>query len=436
MDPVALAGLGIVSMLVLMVIGIPVAVAMISVSAVIMYFAAGEVYTLMTLRTLPYHTASSYSFAAVPMFVTMGIIAGSTGIVGDVYRAANMWLARVRGGLYMATTCASAAFGAVNGSTIVGAALFTRIALPEMIRLGYNRATGAGCIAAAGTFAAMIPPSITMVLYGILANESIGQILIAGVLPGLLTAAVYVLGIAVLVRLRPSWAPPPQERHPLRERLRSLNSVWPIGCVAFIVVGGIYSGLVSPAAAGAVGAMGALIIGLAMRRLKPHALVGGIWEAAAITAVLFFIVIGGLAFSRMLLVTGFVDTLLLQIEALGVQPWMLMIALIFVYILLGMLMDPISMMVMTVPIVHPLVVALGYDPIWFAIIMVKLIELSCITPPVGLNLFAVAGSSKGLVTIRQVYAGVTPFVLMELIVLALLLSFPAIALFLPTQMFR
>ncbi|GGE51393.1 C4-dicarboxylate ABC transporter permease [Agaricicola taiwanensis] len=434
MDPFTIACVSIVVMLLLMAIGLPVAVAMIAVSAVGMYAAAGSGFMMTTFRTLPFATASSYTFAAIPMFVAMGVIAGASGIISDIYRSADMWLARVRGGLFMATTLASAGFGAINGSTIVGAALFTRIALPEMVKLGYDRAASAGCIAAAGTFAAMIPPSITMVLYGVLTNESIGQILIAGILPGLLTAAVYLVGIGIFVRIWPDWAPPSDRRFPLGQRIRSLSTVWPIAVIAFIVVGGIYSGLVSPSAAGAVGAVGALVVVLLMRRMTTQTLVQGMSEAATTTAVMFFIVIGGLAFSRLLLVTGFVGDILSGIETLALPAWVLFLALVAVYLVLGMLMDPISMMVMTVPIVHPIVTGLGYDPIWFAIIMVKLIELSCITPPVGLNLFVVAGAGKGLVTTQQVYKGVIPFVILELITLGLLIAFPQITLWLPQFM--
>lgn len=436
MDPFTIACLSIVGMLVLMAIGMPVAVAMITASAAGMAASVGLGFTLTTFRTLPFATASNYNFAAVPMFVAMGIIAGSSGIVADIYRSADMWLARMRGGLYMATTCASAAFGAINGSTIVGAALFTRIALPEMVKLGYDRAASAGSIAAAGTFAAMIPPSITMVLYGVLTNESIGQILIGGILPGLLTALVYLVGIFVFVRIWPHWAPASDRRFPLKERIKSLSTVWPVAIIAFIVVGGIYSGTVSPSAAGAVGAVGALLITIIMRRMDGQTFVKGMAEAATTTAVMFFIVIGGLAFSRLLLVTGFIGDTLGTIEAMQLPAWVLLLALVVVYLLLGMLMDPISMMVMTVPIVHPIVVGLGYDPIWFAIIMVKLIELSCITPPVGLNLFVVVGSSRGLITTRQVYKGVLPFVCLELITLTLLIVFPGIVLYLPTIMMR
>lgn len=434
MDPLLIGGLSVAAMLVLMFLGIPVAVAMCVVSGFSMWLTVGETYMMATFLTLPYNVASSYAFAAVPMFVMMGIVAGSTGIIRELYTAAHVWLARVRGALYMATTLASAGFGAVNGSTIVGAVLFTRVALPEMVQLGYSRAAGAGCIAAAGTFAAMIPPSITMVLYGIITGESIGRLLIAGIVPGALTALVYMAGIAAFVRIWPKWAPPPAEHFTMTQRLGSLRNIWPVFVLGFIVMGGIYSGLVSPSAAGAVGACGAVLIGLVQRRLKSTDFLYSIKDAATITSVLFFVVIGGLLFSRLLLVTGFVNELLFLVEDYGLEPWMLIGLLMVVYVILGMLMDPISMMVMTVPIVHPLVTSMGFDAIWFAIIMVKLIELSCITPPVGINLFALVSASRGQVGAGEVFRGVLPFVFLELIVLGMLLSMPRIVTALPNAM--
>lgn len=434
MDPTIIATICICVMLGMMAAGIPVAISMILVSAAGMMLTAGSTFMLTTFQTLPYNVASSYAFAAVPMFVLMGMIAGSTGIVSDIYRAANIWLAKVRGGLYMATTIASAGFGAVNGSTIVGSAVFTRVALPEMIALGYNRGAAAGCIVGAGTFSAMIPPSITILLYGVLTSESIGRLLIAGIVPGLLTGLIYLVGIAVLVRVRPGWAPPPSRRYPLRERLVSLKGVWPIGIVSFLVVGGIYSGFVAPSVAGAIGAFSVLIVGLIMRRVGRNDLVQNIGSTATITAALFFIIMGGTAFSRLLLVTGFVDDALALVTGSGLEPWMVILALIGMYLVLGMLMDGVSMMVMTVPIVHPLAVGLGYDPIWFAIIMIKLIELSCMTPPVGINIFAVISAARGQVRTREVYVGVLPFVLMEIVVLVILLSLPELVLMLPNAM--
>lgn len=434
MDPFMIGTLAVILMVALMLLGVPVAIAMLTASIAGLISTVGWNFTLVTLRTLPFAVGSNYVYAAIPMFIAMGVIAGSTGIVRDIYRSADMWLARVRGGLYMATSIASAGFGAINGSTIVGASLFTRIALPEMLKLGYDRGTSAGIIAAAGTFAAMIPPSITMVLYGVLTNESIGRILMAGILPGIVTVVMYVLSITVFVRIWPHLAPRTQGAVPLATRVRSLTSVLPIGVVAFVIVGGIYSGIISAAAAGAVGAVAVLMLGTLMRRLTLRDVTGGLSESAQTTATMFLIVMGGLAFSRMLLMTGFIDTLLNAIQSSGVPPWVLLGGLVLLYLLLGMLMDPISMMVVTIPIVHPLVVGLGYDPIWFAIIMVKLVELSCITPPVGLNLFVVVSASRGLVSSKDVFKGVLPFVLVELVTLAILIAFPAITLFLPNLM--
>jgi tripartite ATP-independent transporter DctM subunit len=288
----------------------------------------------------------------------------------------------------------------------------------------------------AGTFSAMIPPSITMVLYGLLTNESIGRILIAGIIPGILTAVVYLIGIFVMIRIKKHWAPPVTRSFTAKEKLQSLSTLFPVALVFIIIVGGIYAGIVAPASAGAIGALSALIIAIAMRKFKFLDFTESMKETAATTAILFFIVIGGLAFSRLLLVTGTVDALLDVIKTNEIPPWVIMTVIILIYLVLGCVMDSISMMVMTVPIVHPIVVGLGFDPIWFAIIMVKLIELSVITPPVGLNLYAVQSSSDGLVTTSQVFRGVTPFIILELIVLGILFLVPGMATLLPNLMIK
>jgi tripartite ATP-independent transporter DctM subunit len=275
-----------------------------------------------------------------------------------------------------------------------------------------------------------------MVLYGLLTNESIGKILVAGIIPGILTAVVYLVGIFVMIRVKKHWAPPVTRSFSLSEKVRSLSTLFPVVLVFVIIVGGIYAGLVAPASAGAIGALSALVIALAMRKFKFIDFTESMKETAATTAILFFIVIGGLAFSRLLLVTGTVDALLDVIKSNDIPPWVIMTVIVLVYLVLGCVMDSISMMVMTVPIVHPIVVGLGFDPIWFAIIMVKLIELSVITPPVGLNLYAVQSSSDGLVTTSQVFRGVTPFVILELIVLALLFIVPSTATLLPDLMIK
>lgn len=433
-DQFYIAIFSLLGMLFLLGVGVPVAVSMICASFVGLWLSAGLHFSLTNFATLPYAAASSFNFAAIPTFVAMGIIFGKSGLAASLFRAADIWLANVRGGLYMAVVIASAAFGAINGSTIVGSALFTKIALPEMIRLGYSRSASAGCIVGAGTFSAMIPPSITMVLYGLLTNESIGRILIAGIVPGVLTAIVYLVGIFMMVRIRPDWAPKTDRSFSIKQKVESLTTLLPVAMIFAIIVGGIYAGLVAPASAGAVGALLALIMAVAMRKINMQGFTSSMRETASTTAVLFFIVIGGLAFSRLLLVTGTVDELIDIINSSSIEPWMVMLFIILVYVVLGCVMDSISMMVMTVPIVHPIVVGLGYDPIWFAIIMVKLIELSVITPPVGLNLYAVQSSSDGLLTTGQIFRGVTPFIGMEIVILTILFLNPEIVLFLPNMM--
>src|SRR6056297_697720 len=308
-EPITMGFAGIAGLILLAGMGVPIAFAITLVGAVGMALVTDVEFVLVTFQSLPYATASEYAFAVIPMFVLMGAIASSAGMIGELYAAVNRWLERVRGGLYIATALASAGFAAISGSTVVNAAMFTRIALPEMLALGYNRGISAGCIAAAGTFAALIPPSLTFVIFGILTGESIGELFIAGIVPGLLTAAFYVVVIPVMLRFRPEWAPRLDLHSTLGEKLRGMTGIWPMLLLVVIVLGGIYTGITPPTAAGALGAVGALLIALGRRKIGA----GQIWEAvrqtAELTSVLFIIIIGGLLFSRFLVVSGFVADL-------------------------------------------------------------------------------------------------------------------------------
>jgi C4-dicarboxylate transporter DctM subunit len=425
---------GIAVLLLLAGLGIPIAFAIALVGAVGMIYASDVTYALTTFETLPYAVASEYAFAVIPMFVLMGAFASASGIISELYTAVNKWLASVKGGLFMATAVASAGFAAISGSTVVNAAMFTRIALPEMMQFGYHKGISAGCIAAAGTFAALIPPSLTFVIFGILTDESIGALFIAGILPGLLTAAFYVVTIPLLVRFRPDWAPAPAAKLQLREKLLGLKGIWPMLLLVLIVLGGIYTGLTSPTAAGALGAVGALAISLARRRISA----GDIWlsfkQTAELTAVLFILIIAGLLFSRFLVVSGFITDLTDIVTGSGLSAGWFIFVMVMMYLLLGMFVDPLSMLVMTVPFIHPMVKGFGLDPIWFGVILCKMIEIAVITPPVGLNLFAVVSASDGRVSITDLYFGVLPFVVIELVVLAILILIPEISLWLPATM--
>jgi tripartite ATP-independent transporter DctM subunit len=303
-----------------------------------------------------------------------------------------------------------------------------------MLRHGYDPKLSSGCIAAAGTFAALIPPSIIMVVYAVMTGESVGQLLIAGVVPGLLTAGAYLLAIPFLVRLMQDAAPTTLERFSWRDRLVSLKPIWAVVLLSGVVLGGIYSGLLFPSSAATVGAAGVLLIGLARLRIGWADLRNSLEETASITGMIFFIIIGGLIFSRFLVNSGVTGEFNDFLQSSGMTKAAFLVIMMVVYLILGCLIDSLSIMIVTMPIAYPLLKPLGIDPIWFGVLVVKLIELSTITPPVGLNVLAVLSASEGRVSTRQIYIGVMPFVLIELVVLAVLIAFPELSLWLPAQM--
>jgi len=427
-------GIAFAVLLMLLAIGVPVGFSMAGVAAVGLYLSVGASFMLTTFKTTPYTLASDYTFVVVPMFVLMGAIAGRAGIIGDLYAAAQAMLSRVRGSLFMATIVAQAGFAAASGSTVVAASVFTRMALPEMLRFKYDPGVSAGCIAAAGTLAGLIPPSIAMVLFALLTGQPVGALLIAGILPGLLTAVAYMGGIRIFLQFRPEWAPPMTQQVTWPMRFRALSKVWSVLLLMLLVMGGIYSGLFPPSAAGAVGAAGALVIALSMRRIGVNEIWEALLESARITAMIFLIVIAGLIFSRFLLISGFIGDLrdIVQATELGVAGFLAMTVVLF--LLLGMFLDSVSLLVIAVPFLYPISQTLGIDAIWFAVIIVKLIEIAAISPPVGLNLYAVLASADGKVSTGQLFKGVLPFLLIEFFVLAALLAFPVISTYLPDTM--
>jgi len=433
-DPILFGALTFGAMLILLAIGIPVATSMGVTALAGMLMFAGVAFVVSNIETLPYAMASQYVFAVVPMFILMGALTSASGISGELYEAAYRWSSGLRGSLYYATTLAAGAFGAINGSSMVSAALFTRIALPEMRKFGFDQRLSLGVICAAGTFAAMIPPSVGMVIYAILAEASVGRLLIAGVIPGVVTVAVYLAGIRGVLAVFPRLAPVPSIRFTLGQRLQSVKRLWATGLLVFIVMGGIYTGIVYPSTAGAAGAAGALAIGVARRKLGKRAFWIAVKETAGTTASLFLILIGGLFLSRLLLVTGFVDSLVHTVTAMELTSYQFLFLVIVMYLVLGCFIDTVSLMVMTVPFLAPIAKALGIDLIWFGVLVMKLMELGAITPPVGLNLFAVLGAAGPSVSARDLYVGVAPFIALEVLVLALLIGYPELSLWLPNTM--
>ncbi|MSQ21597.1 MAG: TRAP transporter large permease [Betaproteobacteria bacterium] len=421
-------------MLTLLMLGIPVGLSLGVAGFLGLAYIGGLPLALAQLQSLPYNLANDYAFAVVPTFVFMGNLAMNGGMARELFVAADRWFGHMRGGLYLSTIAGSTAFGAASGSTIVNATVFTRVALPEMLRLGYSKKTAAACIASVGTLDAMIPPSVAMVVYGIITEQSIGKLMLAGIIPGVLAAIAYCLLMIVMVRLRPELAPQRLERASWRERFVSLGSTWSILVLFAVVMGGIYLGFFSPTASGAAGAFGALVILLLRGRLTFRIVWDSLLNAAVTTAMLFIIIIGGLMFSRMLLMSGALTSVVDWISSLGLSKLSLIAAICAMYIVLGCITDAISMLIVTLPFVFPIVMHAGLDPIWFGIICVQLLEIGAITPPVGLNLYATVSASEGAVSMEEIIEGIIPFVALNLVILAALVAFPEVVTWLPAQM--
>lgn len=434
LEPTTISTIVLGLLAVLLIIGTHIGVALGLAGVFGMYFAIGPDAAWAQLAIVPFATTNSFLLAVIPLFILMGSFATQANLTTDLYRAAYAWLGRLPGGLAIATTFASAAFGAASGSTIVNAAVFTRMALPEMTRLGYDKRLSAGCIAASGTLAALIPPSILMVVYAIITEQSLGKIMLAGLIPGLLTALVFMAGIYVRVKLNPSLAPMPKEIIPLGERLRSLSGIWGISVLFLLVIGGIYAGLFTPTYAGAIGAFGAFMIVIFKRRLTGRSMLEIIKDTGITSTTIFFIIIGGMLFARFLTYTGIVSDLTTYLISLELAPTAYLLCFIVVFLILGMFIESIAIMVMTMPVMYPVLIGVGYDPIWLGIISIKLAEISLCTPPVGLNVYVVRSASPVPLTLEDVFAGVMPFVVMEFLVLAVLIYFPQLSLFIPSLM--
>jgi tripartite ATP-independent transporter DctM subunit len=436
MEPSTIAALTTAGMLVLLALGVPVAVCLGLPGFIGLYFIGGLNFALVQLESVPFDLTSSYAFTVLPMFLFMGNLAKNGGMARELYTAADRMIGHFRGGLLHATVAGSATFSAISGSTVVNATVFTRISLPEMLRHEYAAGTAGACIAAAGCLAAMIPPSVTMVVYGIITEESIGALMIAGIIPGILTALAYGVLISVLVRINPSIAPSSRPRATTRERLVSFSQTWSIALLFVFIMGGIYGGVFSPTAAGAAGSFGAMVILAVRRRLTWDILTQSFMDAASTAAMLFLIVIGGIIFSRMLVMSGAITQLVEVVTSLKISPIVLLILLSAVYLVLGCLVDTLSVILLTVPFVHPVIKAAGIDPIYFGILLVIFIELAAITPPVGLNLFATVAASDGQLSMSQILRGISPFILLNLVMLAIFLAFPQLVQWLPQQMTR
>jgi tripartite ATP-independent transporter DctM subunit len=385
------------------------------------------------LLTESYSTVSSYTLIVVPMFILLGNISSACGFSRGLYDAANAWVGRLPGGLASASVLGCAAFSAVSGSSVATAVTIGKVAMPEMRRLGYADGLAAGSVAAGGTLGFLIPPSTAFVLYAILTEESIGRLFMAGILPGLVMTALFVATVWFVVLLKPN-AGPRGAKLPLSQKLRTLIDSVPLIAIIVISIGGIYVGAFTPVEASGIGAALIIVFALLRGKLSFAGFKEACLETLKTSAMLYFIVISANVLNPFMAMTGIPQTLGGGLTGMGLGAYETLFLILLVYVILGMFMDELAMIVLTIPIVYPIIVQLGFDPIWFGVVLVIVVQMGLIAPPVGLNVFVVR-SVVPEVPLMTIYRGVMPFLIAMIVALILLISFPQIALTIPNSMF-
>ncbi len=413
-----------------MATGAPVAVGMAAIGIIgtLVFVSSGA---LAQLANIAFSQSSSFVLVVVPLFVLMGEVIGFSGMGAALYRAASLWLRRLPGGLAAATVLACAGFAAVCGSSPVTAATIGAVSVPEMMRNGYEPRLALGSTAAGGTLGILIPPSIPLILYGVITETSIGKLFLAGIVPGLLMAGLLIFTIGTQVVLRPQLAPRLPRPERANERWRALGEVLPVIVLAFVVIGAIYGGIATPTEAGAVGAAGAIIIAVALGRLRFALLAAALDRTVRTTAMFMLLLVGGLFSSFVLTRLGVPQGMSELLTSLHVRPWVIIVLINLMLLVLGMFLDPMSILVIVVPIFLETVKAIGYDPVWFGVIVTIQIEIAAITPPVGFNLFVLKSVGGDTVGMRDVVAGALTFLVPLLLGIVLLVLFPSLALWLP-----
>jgi C4-dicarboxylate transporter DctM subunit len=387
------------------------------------------------LSTVFFETTHSFHFSVIPLFLLMGYFAMRAGLGEDLFEASNKWFGGLPGGLAISTTLGAAAFGAASGSSIGTATVFTKLALPQMLDRGYDKRMAAASIAIAGTLAVMIPPSAVMVIFGILTDSSIGGLLIAGVIPGILFAIVLCSATLFTVWRHPEYAPRSTQTYTLKEKLYSLRLAAPLVLVIASIILGLYMGVFTPTEAGGIGAGVTLVLAVIRQRgIKNLKLLEILRETVKTSAMIFAIIICALIFSRYLALSGVANTLGDYLTSLDVNRWIIVLMITVIYLIFGMMMDAPALLAITLPITHPVMMKLGFDPIWFGVFVVLLVEIGAVTPPVGVNCFVVQATSEGRVELEDVFTGLIPYVIAGFIMLFLLCVFPQLALYLPQSM--
>ncbi len=432
MDPIGIGIAGILFLFLLLALRMQIGFSMVLVGFLGFSVLVSFRSSFSILGMEPFKTASSYGLTVIPLFILMGQFANYSRMGIEIYRTVYRWIGFLPGGLSMATIGACASFAAISGSSLATAATFGTVALPEMKRFKYDDSLATGCVAAGGTLGILIPPSTVMIIYGILTQQPIGTLFIAGILPGLLLSGLFIVTVYLQTRFRPTLGPP-GPKIAIREKIASLKDTWGILSLFLLVIGGLYTGWFTPTEAAGVGAFGAFLITVIKRRLTWNNLKASLTDTTKTTAMVFAILIGASIFGYFLTVSQIPERLSNWIVELGMNKYLVLTMTILLFIILGCFMEGLAIMILTIPVIYPMVVGMGFDPIWFGIIITLVMEMSLITPPVGVNVFIISGIAKE-VPMYTIFRGVIPFFVAMLVAIVLLVMFPQIALFLPSTM--
>lgn len=438
MDPLLLGFLSLAALLIALAAGIHIALSMavigfIGTTLLTNFNAAGTLASV-----LAYFQIASPSFMVLPLFIFMGVLAGTGGISRNLYDTMSKWVGRLRGALGIATVASCAAFGVVTGSSVATCAVFSKISAPEMRRHGFHKRLAYGLVAASGPIAVFIPPSVIIVFYSILSETSTGKLLMAGILPGLLLVVLLSAAIMIIGRVRPAWVggtASTMAKVPWREKFASLKLIWPIFVVGLIVIGGIFGGVFSPSEAAAIGALVLIIITIVSSGKRRWNVIGrGMLETVSVAGMIFFVLAGAAIFARFLMLSGLTPLALSTITGLGLSNLNFTILMCVLYLIMGCFLDATSMLVITIPIVAPAIKVLGIDPIYFAMPLLLSVETGLITPPVGLNVYAAKSVAEPDVEVEDIFIGASPFFIIDVLVIGLLIFIPQLSTFLPSLM--
>ncbi|MGM0583900.1 MAG: TRAP transporter large permease [Pseudomonadota bacterium] len=431
MERELIGALGVLAMIILMFLRIPVAFALLLVGWIGLVLLRSDMAADAVLSADTFGTVLNFDLTTIPAFMLMGYITYVSGFTRDIYDAARVWFARTAGGLAAASTLGCAAFAAVSGSSLATAAAMGKIAVPEMLRRGYDKGLATGVVAASGTLGSLIPPSVLMILYAVFTEQSIALLFLAGVIPGFLSAGIYIGMVLIRAKLNPALAPGMTERTSWSEKFHALRGSWGIVALFILVMGGIMIGFFTPMEAGAIGAAGAFLIALVTGRLTRDRTEAAFVDALRQTASIFAIIFGAMVFSRFIAISGLGQWLADFASTISNDPTPVIIALSVIYVILGTFIGPIEIMLLTLPIVTPVVEGYDVSLIWFGVIMIKYLEIGLITPPLGFNVFMISSVVGRLVPVTTIFKGVSWFLAMDVLTLAILIAWPSLTLYLP-----